>query len=123
MQLKEELLLKSQATDIFGLEQNKGSLTGIVGSVMQSFDGKDVYTSIEEKAAHLLYFMVKNHPFIDGNKRSGAFVFIWLLDQTNILEVSKITPPALTALTILVASSDPKDKDKIIHLILSLISK
>jgi len=70
--LKEELERKGEATHIFGMEREKGSIAGIVGNVMQSFSGKDVYGTAEEKAAHLLYFMVKNHPFIDGNKRSVA---------------------------------------------------
>jgi len=122
-QLKDELIQKSQATDFFGKERSEGSLVGIIGNIMQSFGGNDVYVTVEEKASHLLYFIVKNHPFIDGNKRSGAFTFVWFLKQADILDVSKITPPALTALTILVASSDPKDKDKIIGLILSLITK
>ncbi|MDD3101747.1 MAG: virulence protein RhuM/Fic/DOC family protein [Patescibacteria group bacterium] len=122
-ELKTELIRKSEATDIFGMERSRGSVAGIVGNVMQSFGGKELYESAEEKAAHLLYFMVKNHPFTDGNKRSGAFAFVWFLKQANILNVSKLTPSALTALTILVASSDPKDKDKIVALILNLIAK
>ncbi len=123
MQLRTELLRKSEATDIFAVERAKGSVAGIIGNIMQSFGGKELYETTEEKAAHLLYFMVKNHPFIDGNKRSGAFAFVWFLRQTQILDVSKITPSALTALTILVASSDPKDKNKIVGLILNLIAK
>lgn len=77
---------------------------------------------MQEKAAHLLYFMVKNHPFTDGNKRSGAFAFVWFLKHANVLDIRKLTPSALTALTILVASSDPKDKEKIVALVLNLIS-
>ncbi|MEK7185332.1 MAG: virulence protein RhuM/Fic/DOC family protein [Patescibacteria group bacterium] len=123
VQLKTELVRKSEATEIFGQERSAGSVAGIVGNVMQSFGGKDVYESAEEKAAHLLYFMVKNHPFTDGNKRSGAFAFVWFLKQVKILDVSKLTPSALTALTILVASSDPKDKDKVVALILNLVAK
>lgn len=121
--LKEGLMQRSEATDMFGMERSKGSVAGIVGNVMQSFGGKEVYASAEEKAAHLLYFMVKNHPFTDGNKRSGAFAFVWFLKQANILDVKKLTPSALTALTILVASSDPKDKDKVVSLVLNLITK
>lgn len=121
-ELKIELMNRLEATDIFGMEITKGSVAGIVGNVMQSFGGKELYESAEEKAAHLLYFIVKNHPFTDGNKRSGAFVFVWFLKQANILDVSKLTPSALTALTILVASSNPKDKDKIVALILNLIA-
>jgi prophage maintenance system killer protein len=90
---------------------------------MQSFGGVDVYPTIEEKAAHILYFMVKNHPFTDGNKRSGAFAFVWFLKETKILNTQKLTPQALTALTVLVAESDANDKEKIIKLILNLISK
>ena len=121
--LKSELVNKKEASDIFGQERSRGSIAGIIGNVMQTFGGKDLYVSAEEKAAHLLYFMVKNHPFTDGNKRSGAFAFVWFLKQVNILDVSKLTPSALTALTILVASSDPKEKDKVITLILNLIIK
>jgi len=118
--LKSELLSKSQATQIFGVEQNPGTLTGIVGNIMQSFGGKDLYPSIEEKSAHLLYFMVKDHPFMDGNKRSAAFAFIWVLKQAGILNTNKLTPPALTALTILIAESNSKDKERVIKLISSL---
>jgi prophage maintenance system killer protein len=71
----------------------------------------------------LLYFVVKNHPFVDGNKRSGAYAFIWFLRQANILDATRLTAPALTALTILVAESNPKDKEKVIGLILTLIAK
>jgi prophage maintenance system killer protein len=73
---KAELIKKSEATDIFARERAAGLIEGIIGNVMQSFGGKDLYPSIEEKAAHLLYFMVKNHPFVDGNKRSGAFSYM-----------------------------------------------
>ena len=119
--LKQELIKKKQATDFFGSEQRKGALEGIVGNVMQTFDGRELYGSAEEKAAHLLYFIVKDHPFADGNKRSGAFAFVWLLRQASILDKVKITPPALTALTLLVAESNPKDKEKMIGLILTLL--
>ena len=119
--LKQKLIKKKQATDLFGSEQRSGTLAGIVGNVMQTFGGHELYASIEEKAAHLLYFIVKDHPFADGNKRSGAFAFAWFLSQAKILDISKITPPALTALTVLVAESNPKEKDKMIKLILTLL--
>jgi len=122
-QLRTNLIQKSEATEIFGRERSAGSVAGIVGNVMQTFGGKELYQSVEEKAAHLLYFIVKNHPFIDGNKRSGAFAFVWFLKQANILDISKLTPSALTALTILVASSDPKDKEKVVSLVLSIVAK
>lgn len=90
--------------------------------MFQSFGGDDVYPSVEEKAAHLLYFMVKNHPFTDGNKRSGAYAFVWFLKHAGILDRSKISPPALTVLTLLLAESDPKHKDRMIGLILQILS-
>ena len=119
--LKTALMEKGEATEHFGAERQRGSISGIVGNVMQSFGGKDLYASVEEKAAHLLYFMVKNHPFVDGNKRSGAYAFVWFLRQANILDATRMTPPALTALTILVAESNPKDKDRVVGLILTLL--
>lgn len=90
---------------------------------MQSFGNQDVYASVEEKAAHLLYFIIKNHPFVDGNKRSGAYAFIWFLQQAKVLDVSKITPPALTALTLLIAESNAKDKDRMVGLVCSILTK
>lgn len=121
--LKQELLNKGDATDLFGMERQQGGVSGIVGNVMQSFSGKPVYATAEEKAAHLLYFMVKNHPFADGNKRSGAYAFVWFLKKAGILRESRITPPALTALTLFVAESNPKNKDRIIRLTLQLLKK
>ncbi|MDP2944275.1 MAG: virulence protein RhuM/Fic/DOC family protein [bacterium] len=122
-ELKRILTDKGEASELFGLERGAGNIAGIVGNVMQAFGGRDLYESVEEKAAHLLYFMVKNHPYIDGNKRNGAYAFIWFLRQAKILDVARMTPPALTALTILVAESNPKEKDKMIHLILTLLMK
>ncbi|MFA6428926.1 MAG: virulence protein RhuM/Fic/DOC family protein [Patescibacteria group bacterium] len=120
---KAELYQKAEATEIFGVERTKGSVSGIVGNVMQTFGGKELYPSAEEKAAHLLYFMVKDHPFVDGNKRSGAYAFVWFLQQAHILDISRFSPAALTAITILVAESEPNHKEKVIKLILGLISR
>lgn len=119
--LKRNLMKTGQATSLFGQEKRKGTMEGIFGSVFQSVFGQDAYPSIEEKAAHLLYFTVKNHPFNDGNKRSGAFCFIWLLQKANYPFSHKITPEALTTLTLLIAESDPMQKDKLIGLILLLL--
>lgn len=121
-ELKQSLLEKGEATDLFGSERTKDSISGIVGNVMQSFGGEDLYPTIEEKAAHLLYFIIKNHPFIDGNKRSGAYAFVWFLRQAKILDVTRMTPPALTALTLLIAESSSKEKDKLIGLVCSIVS-
>lgn len=122
-ELKQNLISKKEATDIFGVERTKDSIAGIIGNVMQSFGGEELYPSIEEKAANLLYFIVKNHPFVDGNKRSGAYAFIWFLRQAKILDLSRITPPALTAITLLIAESAPKEKDKMIGLVCTLLTK
>ena len=91
-----------------------------VSCIFQSFADQDIYPSIQEKAAHLLYFIIKNHPFVDGNKRSAAFSFIWFLNKAGILRKG-ITPEALTAITLLVAESDPKDKDRMVGLVLLLL--
>lgn len=120
--LKTELLKKGEATDIFAAERASGSVEGIVGNVMQSFGGKSVYASVEEKAAHLLYFMVKNHPFTDGNKRSGAFAFVWFLRKAKIKGARNINPSALTALTLLIAESNPKKKNQMTALVTVLLS-
>jgi prophage maintenance system killer protein len=121
--LKKELIKQKQATEIFAQEKNPRSLEGILGNVLQSAFGDDMYPSVEGKAAHLLYFIVKNHPFTDGNKRTGAFAFVWFLSKTNIDFKNKITPQALTTITLLVAESNPKDKDRIIGLILLLLGE
>ncbi len=121
--LRTTLIKKGEATEMFAEEKHKGNIEGIVGSVMQSFGGKDVYPTLEEKASHLLYFMVKNHPFTDGNKRSGAFAFVWFLNKTKLLNRNKITPEALTALTLLIAESNPKNKEQMTGLIVSLLKK
>ena len=120
-ELKLSLIKKNEATELFGRERQHSSIEGIVGNVMQSFGENDLYPTIEEKAAHLLYFMVKNHPFIDGNKRSGAYSFIWFLQKAKILSIKKITPKTLTALTLLVAESKPTNKERMIKLILQLL--
>ena len=121
MNLRSELMKKEEATDIFAQERERGNIEGIVGNVMQSFGGQDVYKTLEEKAAHLLYFMVKNHPFVDGNKRSGAFAFIWFLRKTRVKGGRNINPNSLTALTLLIAESNPKKKDQMVALVTQLL--
>lgn len=121
--LKTDLIAKKEATELFAQAHHKGTIAEIYGNVFQTISGQDVYESLEEKAAHLLYFIVKDHPFIDGNKRSGAFAFVWFLNKAGILSKYKLSPEALTALTLLVAESDPKNKDKMIGLILQLLKK
>lgn len=120
---KVELSKKNEVSELFGQERRGDVIGEIVGNVMQSFGGKSLYPTVEEKAAHLLYFMVKNHPFVDGNKRNGAYAFVWFLKKAGMLDVSKITPPALTALTLFIAESNPKQKEKMIKLVLQLLKR
>lgn len=123
-ELKNILIEKKEASHLFG-NQKDDSFAGLLGNIVQSFDGEYVYSSIEEQAAHLLYFIIKNHPFSDGNKRIGAFLFIWFLEKNHHRfkksgEV-KINDNGLTALTLLVAQSEPNDKELMIKLIINLI--
>lgn len=119
--LRSDLLKKGEATDIFAHERATGSIEGIVGNVMQSFGGRPVYATVEEKAAHLLYFMVKNHPFTDGNKRSGAFAFVWFLRKAGSKGRRNVNPAALTALTLLIAESDPRKKGQMVALVTQVL--
>ena len=120
--LKNELISKWEATELFAQEKKDWSIDGILGNVFQSFDWKDLYPTLEEKAAHLLYFMVKNHAFTDGNKRSWAFSFIWFLQKSEYKNIQKIHPETLTLITLLIAESDPRDKDRLIGLVLLLLN-
>lgn len=118
---KKQLIKNGEATEFFAVERENGNLENIFCNIFQSFAGMDVYKTVEEKASNLLYFMIKNHPFVDGNKRSGAYAFIWFLTKNNILKTDKINPQTLTTLTILIAESNPKNKEKMIGLILQLL--
>ena len=114
------------AGGLFGREKDKG-LASAIGAVYQTFGGHDVYPSLEEKAAHLLYFVVKNHAFVDGNKRIAAFLFIWYLDANGILYRAdggkRLADNALVALTLLIAESKPAEKDIICKVIVNLINR
>lgn len=122
--LKADLIGKGEASGLFG-NQKDDSFAGILGNILQSFGGEFVYPSIEEQGAHLLYFVIKNHPFSDGNKRIGAFLFIWFLQRNQHHLKSdgelKINDNALAAIALLVAQSDPAQKQLMIHLIMNLI--
>jgi death-on-curing family protein len=123
--LKKNLIKKKQATSLFAQERDH-SLDAILGNIYQTFGGKDLYSSLEEKAAHLLYFVIKDHPFSDGNKRTASFLFILFLMKNNCLYnkkgEKKINDNALVALALLVAESDPKQKDLMVRLIVNLIN-
>ena len=116
--LKQELLTKGEATDIFGQERGEG-LMGILGAIQQTFGGQDLYPTMEEKAANLLYFIIKDHPFVDGNKRIGSFLFLLFL-RLNC-DVLNFDNKALVALTLLIASSDPAHKDLLVRLVINLL--
>ncbi len=124
--LRKNLMQRKEASDLFGRERDRGTLKGILGNIEQTFGGKELYPSIEEKAANLLYFLIKDHPFVDGNKRIASLLFIWFQEKNNFLSAPdgqrKINDNALVALTLLVAESDPKQKDVMIKLIVNLIS-
>lgn len=115
---------KQQVSESFGIERNN-EFKGIVESIYQSFDGVEIYPSIEEKAAHLLFFIIKNHPFMDGNKKIWAFLFLRFLAKNNCLYQSdgskKIDDDTLVALTLLVATCDTNQKESIIKLILNFL--
>ncbi len=124
-ELKRELIIKKEASDLFAQERG-GSFEGIIRGLYQTFGKKELYSTIEEKASHLLYLIIKDHPFSDGNKRTAAFLFVYFLDKTNFLFKKsgerKINDNALVALTLLIAESDPKDKDIIIKIVKNLIA-
>ena len=117
--LQQELMVKEEASDIFGQERGDG-LAGILGAIQQTFDGQDLYQSVEEKAANLLYFVIKDHPFVDGNKRIGSFLFLLFLGLNR--EALNFDNKALVALTLLTAASDPVQKDLLIRLIVNLLA-
>ena len=123
-ELKKLLMKKKEASSLFGNRKDE-SFDGILKSVIQTFDGQYLYKSIEEQAAHLLYFVIKNHPFTDGNKRIGAFLFVWFLEKNkHRFKKSgelKINDNALVALALLVAQSNPDDKEIMIKLVVNLI--
>ena len=118
--LKSELIEQDEATLLFGQERDQ-QMKGIFGNILQTFGGQDVYPSIEEKAAHLLYFIIKDHPFIDGNKRIGSFLFIMFLRENEIFEDAGINQNGLVALSLLIAESDAGQKDLLVRLILNLL--
>ncbi len=121
-----ELRNKFGGSDLFGVERDQSFKSSIV-SVYQTFDGKELYASVEEKAVNLLYFVVKNHSFVDGNKRIAASIFLWFLENNGLLYredgCKRIADNALVALTLMIAESDPKDREVIVTLAVNLINR
>lgn len=114
----------SNNSKLFALERNQG-LKEIIGTIYQSFDGKDLYPTIEEKAANFLYLIIKNHVFIDGNKRIAATLFIYFLEFYNILYIENkqiIDNNTLVAITLLIAESNPKEKNILTDLVMNFLN-
>ena len=122
--LKSELMKKDEATDLFGREK-AGEFDGIVGNIYQTFGGDDLIPSVEAKAANLLYYIIKDHPFVDGNKRIGAFLFIVFLHKNKMLYrkngEAKINDNALVALALMTAKSLPQQKETVVALIVNML--
>jgi len=114
----------SSESNLFGVEKEKGKLNGILAAIYQSAFGKDAYESLEEKAAHLLYFLVKDHPFVDGCKRIGAAIFLMFLYKNNALIKNgekRLSNSALVAITLLIAQSNPDEKEIMIKLLMNIL--
>ena len=115
----------SKTSDIFGKEKGKGLLKGIIDSIYQSAFGEEAYPSIEEKAANLLYFIIKDHPFVDGCKRIAATTFLYFLDMNRILYKNNkkiLSDSTLVALTLLIAESKPQEKEIIINIVMNFLT-
>lgn len=124
-ELTRKLSENKTAAKFVGFERDDHGLERIIGSINQTYGGRDVYRSVEEKAAHLLYFIIKDHPLIDGNKRSGSLLFLHFLAENNLLFRESgertINDNTIVALALLIAQSHPKDKELLIRLITNLL--
>lgn len=120
----EELGKQTKFEGLFGKEKDD-SFKGSLENIYQTFDGIDLYKTTEEKAAHLLYFVIKNHSFTDGNKRIAAFLFVWFLERNKLLYKPNgnkvVTDNTLVALTLMIAQSNPNDKDMMIKVVVNLL--
>jgi len=121
--LKNDLISKWQANEMFAQEKYIWNLSWIFWNIFASFDWIDLYETIEEKSSNLLYFVIKNHPFNDWNKRTWAFCFIWFLKKYSFEFENVITPEVLTTITLLIAQSKPEEKERMIWLVLLILNK
>lgn len=123
--LKESLIQKGEASQIFAT-QKAGEFEGILKNIYQTFGGRELLPTAQEKAANLIYYIIKDHPFNDGNKRIGAFMFILFLSKSKLLYKNngepKINGNTLAALALLIAQSDPSQKDMLVNLTTNLLS-
>lgn len=126
IRFRKRLLRRGEATDLFGVEVSH-KLESILGSIDQTYGGKPLYKSVEERAAHVLYLVIKDHPFVDGNKRIGSLLFLLFLIENRIFYSrrgeKRINDTALVALALLIAESKPAQKDIMVKLIVNLINK
>lgn len=126
LKVVEKLKEKFGGSDLFGVTRDK-SFESSISSIYQTFGGSDLYPSVEEKAANLLYFIVKNHSFVDGNKRIAASIFLWFLEKNGILYKEdgskRIADNALVALTLMTAESKPSEREVIVTLVVNLINR
>ena len=117
---------KFNSTSIFGMEKDD-SFKSSLNTIYQTFDKNELYPSVEEKAAHLLYFVIKNHSFVDGNKRIAAFLFVWFIERNGLLYRQdgnkRIADNALVALTLLIAASKPEEMEVMVKVVVNLINK
>jgi len=124
LRIVEQLRERFGNSSLFGRQKDEG-LQSALGAVMQTFGGRDLYPSLEEKAAHLLYFLIKNHAFVDGNKRIGAALFLWFLEKNGALRdrngERRISDAALVAVTLLIAESKPQEKEIIVRIVTHLL--
>lgn len=111
-------------SSVFGIEKEKGKLEGIIASIYQNVFGEELYPSIEEKAANLLYFIIKDHPFVDGCKRIGASLFLEFLNKNKYLIIDGkqiISNGALVAITLMIAESRPEEKETMVRLVMNFL--
>ena len=111
-------------TDVFGVEKEAGKVQGIIAAVYQSVFGQDAYPSLEEKAANLLYFMIKDHPYADGCKRIAASLFLEFLDKNDALFLDgekRLSDGTLVAITLMIAESKSEEKDVMVKLVMNLL--
>jgi len=117
--LKQFLVSKNEASNLFGIERENG-FKALINNINQTFSKIELFQSVEEKSANLLYYIVKDHPFIDGNKRIGAFIFVLFLEKNNLL-TPNLNDITLSAITLLVANSNPNEKELMINFITQII--
>ena len=124
LRIVQQLRSRFSESAVFGVEKDKG-LASALGAIMQTAGGRDVYPSLEEKAAHLLYFLVKNHAFVDGNKRIAAALFLWFLERNDALTANhgqpRVSNAALVAITLLIAESRPAEKNILVRIVTHLL--